>query len=102
RIQAWYSLRTPNTRYLLRPGRPPWPRAERPNDHLGGMRHHQDRYGRDHDRDHMWRWWQSVPHGSDMHHPDDGRHYQGMDHDVAETDGKPRENLAKHRLQAPL
>ena len=62
------------------------------------MRHHQHRYGRNHDRDHMRRWSQSVSHGFDVYHPDDSRHHQGMDHDVAETDRKPREKLTKHRF----
>jgi hypothetical protein len=38
-----------------------------------------------------------VPLGRDVYDPDDRRHHQGMDDDVAESDRRTHEKLAKHR-----
>jgi hypothetical protein len=46
------------------------------------MRCQQDRYGHNHDNDHMRRWKQPVPLGRDVYDPDDSRHDKGMDHDL--------------------
>src|SRR5215471_14149487 len=37
-----------------------------------------------------------------MDDPHDGRHHQGMDHDVAERDRKTHEKLEKHHPLAPV
>jgi hypothetical protein len=44
----------------------------------------------------MWRWQQPVRLGCDVYDPDNSRHHQGMDHDVAETDRRAHKKLAKH------
>jgi hypothetical protein len=44
----------------------------------------------------MRRWKQPVSLGCDVYDPDNSRHYQGMDHDVAETDRRTHKKLAKH------
>jgi len=43
--------------------------SERPNEHLAGMRRHQDRYRHNHDNDHMRRWKQPVSLGCDVYDP---------------------------------
>jgi hypothetical protein len=66
------------------------------------MRRHQDRYGRNHNNDHMQRWKQSVPNGCGVYDPDNSRHHQGVDHDVAETDGgTPQEIDETSRCKLP-
>jgi len=43
----------------------------------------------------MRRWKQPVSLGCDVYDPDNSRQYQGMDHDVAETDRRTHKKLAK-------
>jgi hypothetical protein len=44
----------------------------------------------------MRRWKQPVSLGCDVYDPDNSRHHQGMDHDVAETDRRTDKKLAKY------
>jgi hypothetical protein len=44
----------------------------------------------------MRRWKQPVSLGCDVYDPDNSRHHQGMDHDVAEADRRTHKKLAKH------